>query len=62
VTEDACPSDAFMLALATDAPILADAALLERREQLQLTHPREMRLHLEATMNAAVIVAEAQGS
>jgi bifunctional DNase/RNase len=59
-TIDARPSDALALALATNAPIVAEVSLLERREQLQPTHPQEMQMHLQATMNAAAIVAEAQ--
>jgi RNA polymerase sigma factor (sigma-70 family) len=61
-TIDARPSDALILALETRAPIVADASLLARREQLQSTHPREMQMHEQATMNAAAIVAEARAS
>jgi RNA polymerase sigma factor (sigma-70 family) len=61
-TIDARPSDALILALETQAPIVADASLLARREQLQLTHPREMQMHEQATMNAGAIVAEARAS
>jgi RNA polymerase sigma factor (sigma-70 family) len=56
---DARPSDALILALTTDAPIVADASLLERFEP---DHPREIEMRRQASMNAGAIVAEAQSS
>ncbi|MGD9890177.1 MAG: bifunctional nuclease domain-containing protein [Dehalococcoidia bacterium] len=56
---DARPSDALILALTTDAPIVAEASLLER---LEPAHPREMEMRQQASMNAGAIVAEAQAS